>query len=68
LAAGTAIGLVLAALSGRLIQTMLFGISPFDPTTFAMVTLVLAITAALAIIGPGWHATRIDPVDALRRT
>ena len=31
---GAAIGLVLAAVSGRLIETMLFGVRPLDPTTF----------------------------------
>ena len=50
---GAAIGLVLAAMSGRLIETLLFGVRPLDPTTFALVTVVLAITAALSIVGPG---------------
>ena len=44
--AGAAIGLVLAACSGRLIATVLFGVRPLDPTTFALVAVVLAITAA----------------------
>jgi ABC-type antimicrobial peptide transport system permease subunit len=34
--------------------------------TLASVTIVLALTAAMSIAGPAWHATRIDPVDALR--
>ena len=65
-ATGAAIGLVLAAMIGRLIETMLFGVQPLDPTTFALVTVVLAITAALSIAGPAWRAARIDPAVALR--
>jgi putative ABC transport system permease protein len=64
--AGAAVGLVLSALLGRLITTMLFGVKPLDLTTFAMVTGVLAVTAAVAIAGPAWRAVRIDPAAALR--
>jgi putative ABC transport system permease protein len=67
-AAGAVIGLALSAASGRLIQTLLFGVSSLDLQTFAMVTIVLAIAAAVAIVGPAWHATRIDPAVALRNT
>jgi putative ABC transport system permease protein len=67
-ATGAAIGLVLAALGGRLIQTMLFGVRPLDLATFASVTIVLGITAALSIVGPAWRAARIDPAVALRNT
>ena len=42
---GAAIGLVLAAMSGRLIETLLFGVRPLDPATFVLVTAVLGITA-----------------------
>jgi putative ABC transport system permease protein len=63
---GAAIGLVLAATSGRLIATMLFGVRPFDPATFVFVTTVLAVTAALSIAGPAWRAARIAPAEALR--
>ena len=64
--AGAAIGLVLAAVGGRLIATMLFGVRPLDPTTFVLVTTVLLVTAALSIIAPAWRAARIDPAVALR--
>jgi len=64
--AGAAIGLVLAAMSGRLIETMLFGVRPLDPLTFAIVAGVLGVTAALSIVGPAWRAARIDPAVALR--
>jgi putative ABC transport system permease protein len=66
IAAGALVGLALAALGGRLIETMLFGVRPLDPTTFIAVTIVLVVTAALSIVGPAWRATRIDPAAALR--
>jgi putative ABC transport system permease protein len=64
--AGAAVGLVLCALLGRLMTTMLFAVKPLDLLTFAMVTVVLAVTAAVAIAGPAWRATRLDPAVALR--
>ena len=67
-ATGAAIGLVLSAVCGRLIQTMLFGVRPLDLATFVFVTIVLAIIAALSIVGPAWRAARIDPAVALRNT
>jgi putative ABC transport system permease protein len=68
IATGAAIGLVLSAVCGRLIETMLFGVRPLDLTTFAFVMIVLGITAALSIAGPAWRAARIDPAVALRNT
>jgi ABC-type antimicrobial peptide transport system permease subunit len=61
-----AIGLAIAAMSGRLIGTVLFGVKPLDLTTFVAVTFLVAITAALSIAAPTWRATRIDPAEALR--
>jgi putative ABC transport system permease protein len=63
---GMTIGLVLAGISGRLIQSMLFGVQPLDVPTFGIVAIVLGTTAALAIAGPAWRASRIDPAAALR--
>jgi putative ABC transport system permease protein len=64
--AGAVIGLILAAASGRLISTMLFGVQPLDFVTFALVVVVLGLTAAMSIAGPAWRAMRIDPAKALR--
>jgi putative ABC transport system permease protein len=68
IATGAAIGLVLSAVFGRLIEKMLFGVRPLDPATFALVAIVVGITAVLAIAGPAWRAVRIDPASALRNT
>ena len=58
--------LVDATLLRPLPYAMLFGVRPLDLTTFALVTIVLGITAALSIAGPAWRAARIDPAVALR--
>ncbi|HZB24849.1 MAG TPA: FtsX-like permease family protein, partial [Vicinamibacterales bacterium] len=67
-ATGIAIGVVLAALGGHLLEAMLFGVRPTDPATFALVVFVLGITAIAAVAGPAWRAVRVDPVVALRHT
>ena len=66
IAAGVIIGLALSAAVGRLLATMLFGVEPLDPTTFACLTMLLILTAGVSIAGPAWRATRIDPAAALR--
>lgn len=66
IATGAVIGLALSAVLSRLLATLLFGVQPLDPRTFASVTIVLALTAAAAIAGPAWRAARIDPAVALR--
>jgi putative ABC transport system permease protein len=64
--AGVAVGLVLAAVFGRVIATFLFGVRPLDLGTFAGVTAVLAVAAAASVAGPALRAARVDPVAALR--
>jgi putative ABC transport system permease protein len=66
IAAGAVIGLASAVVFSRLISAMLFGVEPLDPVTFALVTVALILTAVVAVAGPAWRATRIDPVTALR--
>jgi putative ABC transport system permease protein len=66
IATGAAIGLLLSALLGRLVASMLFGVEPLDPLTFGSVILVLALTAAVSTAGPAWRAARVDPAVALR--
>ena len=66
IAAGSIAGLSLAAMLGRLLASMLFGVQPLDPVAFVSAPMVLALTAVLAMIGPAWRATRVDPAIALR--
>jgi hypothetical protein len=51
---------------GQVIVLMLFGVQPLDLPTFALVTMVLGVTTALAIAGPAMRVARIDPAVALR--
>jgi predicted permease len=66
IATGMVLGLVVAALLSRVLSTVLFGVQPLDPMTFVAVVFVLAVTAAVSIVGPAWRATQIDPAKALR--
>jgi putative ABC transport system permease protein len=64
--AGLVIGLAGALALTRLMSTLLFGVTPTDPMTFAGVALVFLIAALLACYVPARRATRIDPLIALR--
>jgi putative ABC transport system permease protein len=63
---GLALGLFGTVLLTRLLTTMLFGITPTDPMTYATVAGLLALTAFVACQIPVWRATRVDPLTALR--
>ena len=64
--AGLAVGAVLALAAGRLIESLLVGVSASDPLTLGVVSATLLILAATAALGPARRAARIDPVHALR--
>jgi putative ABC transport system permease protein len=64
--AGMAAGFVGAIALARVLKSLLFGVSPLDPATFATVAVVLTITAALAAYLPGRSAASVDPLRALR--
>ena len=50
----------------RLMASLLFGVKPIDPLTYAAVALALAAAAVMASYIPAMRATKVDPVDALR--
>lgn len=64
--AGLAAGLGAALLIGQLLASQLFGISPRDPVTISLVTLLLLFVAVCACLVPARRALRIDPARALR--
>ena len=63
---GILIGLAGALALSRLITTLLFGIHPNDPVSFATIALLLAAVAFLATWLPARRATQVDPLAALR--
>jgi ABC-type lipoprotein release transport system permease subunit len=63
---GMAVGLAVAAAGSRAVQGMLFQASPWDPATFTLVPLLLALVAFAACWVPATRVTRIDPANALR--
>jgi ABC-type antimicrobial peptide transport system permease subunit len=63
---GVGIGLAAAKAATRLVSTLLFGLTPTDPLTIALATLLMIGVAALAGYLPARRASRIDPMVALR--
>ena len=63
---GLVVGLVSASLLMRLLSSLLFGVSPFDPLTYAAVVAALGLVALVATWIPARHATKVDPMSALR--
>ena len=66
MAAGSAVGLALAASLSRITQTFLYGVSPLDPLALGGAVLVLILVATAAAWLPARRASRLDPVTALR--
>lgn len=63
---GIAIGVAAAIVLTRLMTSMLFGISPTDPVTFAGIGFLILAVAILASYVPARRASRVDPMIALR--
>jgi predicted permease len=63
---GVIIGLGAAAAVAQLMRTLLYGVSPLDPLSFAVVPLILVLAAALASFLPASRATSVNPVEALK--
>jgi putative ABC transport system permease protein len=64
--AGVALGVLAAIGLTRLMSSLLFGVSPMDPMTYAAVSVALGAVALLATYLPARRAARIDPIVALR--
>ena len=64
--AGILVGLILALGMTRMMSSLLFGVTPFDPSTFLSVSTLLLLVALSACLFPAGRATRIDPMVALR--
>jgi putative ABC transport system permease protein len=64
--AGITLGVLTAAAATRLLQSLLFGVSATDPTSFAAAVLVFVAVAALATYLPARRLAHADPLSALR--
>jgi len=59
-------GLVLASAFTRVLSRMLYGVSPFDPTTLSAVTAIVLVVVMIASLLPAIRASRLDPTHLLR--
>ena len=64
---GGALGLAGAAATGRVLRTLLFGVSPCNPAVYGVAFVCLAAAALTAMLPPALRASRVNPVTALRR-
>jgi ABC-type antimicrobial peptide transport system permease subunit len=64
--AGVAIGLMAAVGMGRVIESLLFGVSPLDPLTLVGGSVTFLAVAALATLVPAQRAAWISPAESLR--
>ena len=65
-ALGAVVGLAVALAASRLLTKLLFDVSPADPVSMIGSAAVLLVVALVAAYLPARHATRVDPVQALR--
>jgi ABC-type antimicrobial peptide transport system permease subunit len=63
---GVALGAAAGAAVSRVLRSLLFGLSPFDPIAYVSVSLFLVAVALLAIYLPARRAASVDPIVALR--
>jgi ABC-type lipoprotein release transport system permease subunit len=64
--AGLVIGLAISAAISRFTASLLYGVSPTDLLTFALVPVVLLLTALAAVVVPARRPCAIRPMEALR--
>ena len=65
-AIGAAVGAVAAFALGRLLERVLFGVSPTDPVSYSRALAVVLAAVIVATLVPAWRAARTDPLRALR--
>jgi putative ABC transport system permease protein len=65
--AGLVLGTAGAVATTKYLEGLLFGVTPLDPSTFAIVTAAFASVATAAAYAPARRAARVDPAVALRR-
>jgi ABC-type antimicrobial peptide transport system permease subunit len=63
---GIAVGLVASLLLGRFVASLLFGVTPADPSVLITAAVVLCLLGVVACLIPAWRAARVDPAVTLR--
>jgi predicted permease len=63
---GVVVGTVIVLALGRLVASMLYGVTPHDPAVLIIVAVTFVVVAILACLIPAWRAARVDPVTLLR--
>ena len=63
---GVVIGIVAALALGKLVASLLYGVTAHDPVVLGAVAAVLVIVAIAACLVPAWRAARVDPMETLR--
>ena len=64
---GVVLGAAAAFAAGRLLGSLVPGVQPTEPLTFAVMISVLVVAALLASFAPAYRASRVDPMSALRQ-
>ena len=65
-AVGVILGSIVALLLGKWVEPLLLGVTSRDPAVYIGVAFVILVVALLATLVPALHASRIDPVRAMR--
>jgi ABC-type antimicrobial peptide transport system permease subunit len=66
LAAGVVLGAILSAFAARATSTLLYGLEPWDPATYALGLFVMALVSLVATWLPARRAAHLPPTIALR--
>jgi len=64
--AGIVLGVIGAGVFTRMMQQLLFGVTPLDAVAFGVAPVMLVTAAMAACIGPAWRAATSDPMITLR--
>ena len=63
---GCGLGVILAVMLTRIVSSLLYGVTPTDPLTFALTVLLLSAVAFVSCWLPARRAAKVDPMAALR--
>jgi putative ABC transport system permease protein len=66
-AGGLVLGAIVAVLVGRLLQTLLFDVTPSDPVALAVAAIAFGLVALAACLVPAYRASRVDLMESLRQ-